>query len=163
MQILKPKNERPGDFDSRYIPVKEQKVISIDRLVEQSKANKLAAKSHDFKKWEDSNGSTFDTYGQLLDYQTDKFIRRYPPNFAVSIRPELVIIKDEKMSWNREAIRLLKTENDEWYHFMRNMDISILKWGGFEGLVTDENAIKEKERILDNFAEKLNNLINENN
>lgn len=159
MEILKGKKERKPEFN-QYVSQIDQVTIDLDKQAELSRAYKRAVSATDFSHWEDADGTVLDTYAQLLDYQVDKFMKRYPPVFIRDIAPELVLIKDNLISWNKEALRLLWGNFDDAHRFRVAMDDAILEKAGYipekdPYLLLRESFLQE---TLDQIAITLNNL-----
>lgn len=132
MQILKSSKERLPE-QSQYVDTRPDiQTTSLDKKVAMQKACSQAVETLNLNEWIDSDGSIFSSYSDLLDYQTDKFTRRYPPHFAVALRPELTLIIEQQRVWSWEAVRLLMTDFNQFYKFRCELDRYILKENHFD-------------------------------
>lgn len=164
MQILKSKEERGHEVNQFASHIGNPVVRDLDKIVRNNKAYREAAKSLNTKEWIDEDGNIHLDYNSYLDSGAEKFMHRYPQNFARDIKPELVILKKDQdgkilIHWNVEAVKILWRDNKS-YEFKKEMDNAILKWSNYE--YEKELDMKDRwkylESLLDSFEEQINNL-----
>lgn len=166
MEILKGKEERSHEVNRFTSHIGNPVVRDLNKIADKNKSLRRAAESLNFHEWKDSDGSSFETYGELLDYQIERYAKRYPPVFVKDYYPELIEIKKEGekkvIGWNLQALKIFRRNHDEWYKFSRVMDETVLRLSGYD---PERDPYKDHweealEKALDDIAIKIHNLQN---
>lgn len=152
MEILKGKKDRMHEVNM-YVPQVDSVEISLDKKVNLSKALKRDGYIPD--------GSATEEYHNTLSAEVDNIIKRYPPYFAREVKPETVVIEDNKIRWDRETLSILSHNYAEWTQFKFFLKRSVLRWANVDFNSPTVDFHWELEKALKALAERINNLQSE--
>lgn len=161
MEILKSKESRSHEVNRFTSHIGDPVIRDLNKIADNNKAYREAANSLKFDEWKDEDGSSFKTYSELLDYQVDKYMEAYPPQFARNLKPEYTSFSDKKIIWNKEAIKIARRLEDDWRAFTRAMDFEVLAWIQYD--LNKEIDIEDRYETLRIALERIAKIKKEEN